>query len=70
MTMTYRGWRRRPWRWSKGPGARWEDEPKYPAHERPAPPARRRPWREQVAAQASTAEGEAASAQQQTLRLF
>ena len=22
--------------------ARWEDEPKHPAHERPAPPARRR----------------------------
>ena len=28
--------------------ARWEDEPKHPAHERPAPPARRRNRREQV----------------------
>ena len=27
--------------------AKWEDEPKYPAHERPAPPARRRNRREQ-----------------------
>ena len=50
--------------------ARWEDEPKYPAHERPAPPARRRARSQQGSAQASTAEGEAAEAQQQTLRLF
>ena len=50
--------------------AKWEDEPKYPAHERPAPPARRRARREQGAAQTSTAEAEAAEAQQQTLRLF
>ena len=49
--------------------AKWEDEPKYPAHERPAPPARRRTRREQGAAQAETAEGEAEQ-QQQTLRLF
>ncbi len=49
--------------------AKWEDEPKYPAHERPAPPARRRNWREHGAAQAGTAEG-AAEQQQQTLRLF
>ena len=48
---------------------KWEDEPKYPAHERPAPPARRRTRREQGAAQAETAEGEAQQ-QQQTLRLF
>ena len=27
--------------------AKWENEPKYPAHERPAPPARRRPQRAQ-----------------------
>ena len=27
--------------------AKWEEEPKYPAHERPAPPARRRTRREQ-----------------------
>ena len=30
--------------------ARWEDEPKYPAHERPAPPARRRTGRGQGSA--------------------
>ena len=50
--------------------ARWEDEPKHPAHERPAPPARRRARREQGAAQASTAEGEADQQQPETLRLF
>ena len=52
--------------------ARWEDEPKHPAHVRPAPPARRRARRGQGSAEASTAEGEAAEAeaQQQTLRLF
>ena len=50
--------------------ARWEDEPKYPAHERPAPPARRRTRRGQGEAQASDAEGEAEQTQQQTLRLF
>ena len=49
--------------------AKWEDEPKYPAHERPAPPARRQPRRSQAAAQAEAAEGEAEQ-QQQTLRLF
>ena len=50
--------------------AKWEDEPKHPAHERPAPPARRRARREQGAAQASTAEGEADQQQPETLRLF
>ena len=50
--------------------ARWEDEPKHPAHVRPAPPARRRTRSQQGSAQAATAEGEAAEAQQQTLRLF
>ena len=51
--------------------ARWEDEPKHPAHERPAPPARRRNRREQGTAQAGTAEGEAEQQQQpETLRLF
>ena len=30
--------------------ARWEEAPKYPAHERPAPPARRQPRRSQGAA--------------------
>ena len=50
--------------------AKWEDEPKYPAHERPAPPARRRNRREQGTAQAGTAEGEADQQQPETLRLF
>ena len=50
--------------------ARWEDAPKYPAHERPAPPARRRNRRGQGEAQAGAAEGEEEQTQQQTLRLF
>ena len=51
--------------------AKWEEEPKYPAHERPAPPARRRTRREQGAAQAGVAEGEAEQQQPpETLRLF
>ena len=50
--------------------AKWEDTPKYPAHERPAPPARRRTRREQGSAQASTAEGGADQQQLETLRLF
>ncbi len=50
--------------------ARWEHEPMYPAHERPAPPARRRTRREPGAAQAETAEGEAGQQQPETLRLF
>ena len=50
--------------------AKWEDEPKYPAHERPAPPARRRTRREQGSAQAPNAEGEADQQQPETLRLF
>ena len=49
--------------------ARWEDEPKYPAHERPAAPARRRTGRGQGSAQAEAAESETEQ-QQQTLRLF
>ena len=49
--------------------AKWEDEPKHPAHERPAPPARRQPRRSQAAAQAEAAETEAEQ-QQQMLRLF
>ena len=48
---------------------KWEDEPKYPAHERPAPPARRRTGRGQGSAQAEAAESETEQ-QQQTLRLF
>ncbi len=50
--------------------AKWEDEPKYPAHERPAPPARRQPRRSQAAAQAGAAEGGAEQPQPETLRLF
>ena len=52
--------------------ARWEDAPKYPAHERPAPPARRRNRRGQGEAQAPDAEAgaEQEQQQQQTLRLF
>ena len=49
--------------------AKWEDEPKYPAHERPAASTRRRPRREQGSAQDSTAEEEAAQDQPQS-RLF
>ena len=50
--------------------AKWEEEPKYPAHERPAPPARRRTRREPGAAQAKTAEGDTEQQQPETLRLF
>ena len=50
--------------------ARWEEAPKYPAYERPAPPARRRNRRGQGAAQDATTAAETAEAQQQTLRLF
>ena len=51
--------------------ARWEDEPKHPAHERPAPPARRRTRREPGMAQAGSGEGEAEQQEQpETLRLF
>ena len=53
--------------------ARWEDAPKHPAYERPAPPAKRRNRRQQGGAQAATtpdAETQAAETQQQTLRLF
>ena len=48
--------------------ARWEEAPKHPAYERPAPPARRRNTRGQGTAQTPTAESE--ETQQQTLRLF
>ncbi len=50
--------------------AKWEDEPKHPAHEKPAPPARRQPRRSQGSAQAGTVEGEAEQQQPETLRLF
>ena len=49
---------------------RWEDAPRHPAYERPAPPARRRNRRQQESAQASNTGTEAAEEQQQTLRLF
>lgn len=48
--------------------AGWEEAPKHPVYERPAPPARRRNRRGQGSKQASTAEAE--NPQQQTLRLF
>ena len=50
--------------------AKWEDEPKYPAHVRPDPPARRRNRREQGTAQAGMPEGETEQEQPETLRLF
>ena len=53
--------------------ARWEETPKHPAYERPAPPSRRRTRRGRRAAQASDGEGEmerTGQAQQQTLMLF
>ena len=51
--------------------AKWENEPKYPAHERPAPPARRRPRSGQGSAQAGAAEGRADDQPQpETLRMF
>ena len=46
--------------------ARWEDAPKHPAYESPAPPARRRNRRGQEA----TSGAETEQAQQQMLRLF
>jgi len=52
--------------------AKWEEAPKHPAYERPAPPAKRRNnRRQQGAAQAANAEGAAEQEEaQQTLRLF
>ncbi len=50
--------------------ARWEDTPKFPAHEKPAPPARRRNRSGQGTAQAEAAEGETEQQQPETLRLF
>ena len=49
---------------------RWEEQPKHPAYERPAPPARRRGRRQQEPAQAATAEEESEQEQPETLRLF
>ena len=50
--------------------AKWEEAPKYPAHERPAPPARSRNRRGQAAAQTGAAEAGADEQQPETLRLF
>ena len=50
--------------------ARWEDEPRYPAHARPAPPARRQTRRQQGGAQAAAAEGGAGQQRPEALRLF
>ncbi len=48
----------------------WQESPKHPAYQRPAPPVRRRNRRGQGAAQASNAGAETEQAQQQTLKLF
>ncbi len=50
----------------------WEEEPKHPAFERPAPPPRQRNRRQQATAQPATTEGEGEEPQPQpeTLRLF
>ena len=50
--------------------AKWEESPKHPTYERPAPPARRPNRHQQGAAQEATAAAEIEQAQQQTLRLF
>ena len=50
--------------------AKWGDEPKNPAHPRPAPPARRQTRRSQGSAQAGAAEGGADQQQPEMLRLF
>ncbi len=51
--------------------AKWEEAPKHPVYERPAPPTKRRnSRRQQGAAQDATAETQEAETQQQTLRLF
>ena len=50
--------------------AKWEDEPRHPAHQRPAPQPRRRNRREQTPAQAATDEEGSDQQQPETLRLF
>ena len=50
--------------------AKWGDEPRYPAHARPALPARRQTRRGQAPAQAGASEGGADQQQPETLRLF
>ncbi len=49
----------------------WEEEPRYPAYVKPAPPPRQRNRRQQATAQPVAEEGEATEQQQpETLRLF
>ena len=50
--------------------AKWDDEPKYPAHTRPAASTGRRDRRGQGTAQAATTEGGADQQQPEALRLF
>ncbi len=50
--------------------ARWEDEPRYPAHARPAPPARRQTRRGQGSAQASNGADTAGQQQAEMPRLL
>ena len=50
--------------------AKWDDEPKYPAHTRPAASTGRRGRRGQGTAQAATTEGGADQQQPEALRLF
>ena len=51
--------------------ARWEETPKHPAYERPAPPPQRRKRRQQGAGQDANAEGATEQEEaQHTLRLF
>ena len=50
--------------------ARWEDEPKYPAYLRPAPPARGQTRRGHASAQATTANEQEAQRQREMPRLF
>ncbi len=49
---------------------KWEDAPRYPVYERPAPPARRRNRREHGSAQAVATEGETSQQQPEPPRLF
>ncbi len=50
--------------------ARWEDSPRHPAYQRPAPPVRGGNRGGQEELQAANTEGEQAVAQQQKLSLF
>ncbi len=50
--------------------AKWEEAPNYPAHEKPAPPARRQTRRGQAPAQAGAAAKGAEQQQPGALRLF